>query len=144
MSPSRPVLVHGRRPSGLGIALLLALGFAAGVLLVAVLGGAKGGVTETTTIARTITRTATTAVPATAAPTPGYGQSAPGVPDLVGTSLDEAKDRSGSEGFDVEVDSGGGLFGVLDDSAWRVTAQRPQAGAQLAAGEAVHVDITRG
>ena len=142
MSPSRPVLVHGTRPSRLGMLLLLAAGFAAGVLLVAVLGGAKGGVTETTTVARRVTVTQTQTTPAPSA-SPGFGQGS-AVPDLVGASLSEAKDRSGSSGFEVEVDAGGGLFGVLDESAWRVVAQRPEAGAQLAEGDAVHVDITRG
>lgn len=51
------------------------------------------------------------------------------MPNVVGSPLDTAKSDIERAGFqsDVEV-LGGGLFGILDDSAWTVCEQLPAAG----------------
>jgi hypothetical protein len=150
-----PTRVH-RRPearSWTGLALALACGFLLGVLVVAVLGGAKGAGTDTVTQRVTVavapapgaTQTATAPATTTAPPT----TSTPTVitrtlvPELVGEPLDSAKDRTKRQKFQLTVDSGGGVFGVIRDENWTVVAQRPDAGTLLEQGSTVHVDIVR-
>ena len=87
----------------------------------------------TVTVARTTVQTAT--VPAT---TEASGVP---VPPLAGVPLDEATQLLEEAGFDREID-GGGLLGVLDDTAWTVCASTPEAGerVELPATVVVHVD----
>ncbi|MBI5104218.1 MAG: PASTA domain-containing protein [Solirubrobacterales bacterium] len=124
--PRRP-----RRFTPLGLALGVAAGFLAGVLLVAILGGAKPAIRETTvTVERPVT---VESQPRVATAT---------VPDLVGLPLDEALDRLQAAGLDVDV-NGGGLFGIVDESAWAVTAQDPIGGTEVEQGETVTLDVDR-
>ena len=112
-----------RRFGPLGMALAGAGGFLAGVLLIAILGGAQPVYKE---------RTLTVA---------GRPQGS-AVPALVGQRLDVALDRLQGAGLKGDV-QGGGLFGVLDESGWRVVRQDPSPGARLSQGDTVHLDIDR-
>ena len=120
-----PTHVH-RRPRRFGplaLALAAAGGFLAGVLLIAILGGAQPAYKERTiSVARTPQGTA--------------------VPALVGQRLDVALDRLQSVGLKGEV-HGGGLFGVVDESNWRVVDQDPSNGARLHQGDTVRLDVDR-
>jgi hypothetical protein len=107
----------------LGMAIAAAGGFLAGVLLIAILGGAQPVYKE---------RTLTVSRPAQGSP----------VPALVGQRLDVALDRLEGAGLKGEV-RGGGLFGVLDESDWKVVDQDPSPGARLSQGDTVHLDIDR-
>ena len=112
-----------RRFGPLGMALAGAGGFLAGVLLIAILGGAQPVYKERTlTVAR-----------------PAQGSA---VPALVGQRLDVALDRLQSAGLKGDV-QGGGLFGVLDESGWKVVDQDPSPGARLSQGDTVHLDVDR-
>jgi hypothetical protein len=112
-----------RRFGPLGMALAGAGGFLAGVLLIAILGGAQPVYKERTlTVAR-----------------PPHGSA---VPALVGPRLDVALDRLQSAGLKGDV-QGGGLFGVLDESDWKVVGQDPSPGARLGQGDTVRLDIDR-
>jgi len=112
-----------RRFGPLGMALAGAGGFLAGVLLIAILGGAQPVYKERTlTVAR-----------------PPQGSA---VPALVGQPLDVALDRLQSAGLKGDV-QGGGLFGVLDESDWKVVDQDPSPGARLGQGDTVRLDIDR-
>lgn len=105
----------------LGLALAIAGGFLAGVLLVAILGGAQPVYKDRTlTVAA---RQAGTAVPA-----------------LRGVRLDHALDSLSSVGLKADV-QGGGLFGVVDESSWVVSGQNPSAGARLRPGDTVTLQI---
>jgi hypothetical protein len=112
-----------RRFGPLGMALAGAGGFLAGVLLIAILGGAQPVYKERTlTVAR-----------------PPQGSA---VPALVGQPLDVALDRLERAGLKGEV-QGGGLFGVLDESDWKVVDQDPSPGAHLGQGDTVRLDVDR-
>ena len=112
-----------RRVGTLGMALAAAAGFLAGVLLIAILGGAQPVYKERTlTVSRQAKGTA--------------------VPALVGQPLDAALDRLEGAGLKGEF-QGGGLFGVLDESDWKVVDQDPSPGARLSQGDTVHLDIDR-
>jgi hypothetical protein len=118
----------------MALALAGATGFLAGVLLVAALGGAKGVTTTVTQNAavpgdRTVTGAGTVIVRTA-------------VPDVIGQPLDLAKARLARARFEVDV-SGGGVFGVLDDGNWAVTAQQPAAGTFVEQGSTVAVAIRR-
>jgi hypothetical protein len=118
VQPRRP-----RRFGPLGMALAGAGGFLAGVLLIAILGGAQPVYKERTlTVAR-----------------PAQGSA---VPALVGQRLDVALDRLQSAGLKGDV-QGGGLFGILDESSWKVVDQDPSPGARLSQGDTVHLDVDR-
>jgi hypothetical protein len=112
---------RARRFGMLGLALAGAGGFLAGVLLVAILGGAQPVYKERTL---TVSR-------------PAQGTA---VPALVGQRLDVALDRLKSAGLKGDV-SGGGLFGILDESDWRVVDQDPSPGARLHQGDSVRLDV---
>ena len=115
---------HGARRFGpLGMALAGAGGFLAGVLLIAILGGAQPVYKERTL---TVSR-------------PPQGSA---VPALVGQRLDVALDHLQSAGLKGDV-QGGGLFGVLDESSWKVVDQDPSPGARLSQGDTVRLDIDR-
>ena len=119
----QPRPLRARRFGPLGIALAAAGGFLAGVLLIAILGGAQPVYKERTlTVAR-----------------PPQGSA---VPALVGQRLDVALDRLQSAGLKGDV-QGGGLFGVLDESTWKVVDQDPSPGARLSQGDTVRLDIDR-
>jgi hypothetical protein len=113
----------GRRFGPLGMALAGAGGFLVGVLLIAILGGAQPVYKERTlTVARPLQGSA--------------------VPALVGQRLDVALDRLESAGLKGDV-QGGGLFGILDESGWKVVHQDPSPGARLAQGDTVRLDVNR-
>jgi hypothetical protein len=117
------VRAGGRRFGPLGMALAGAGGFLAGVLLIAILGGAQPVIKE-----RTISVTR-----------PAQGTA---VPTLVGQRLDRALDSLESAGLKADV-QGGGLFGVLDESGWKVVDQDPSPGARVRQGNTVRLDIDR-
>ena len=105
------------------MALAGAGGFLAGVLLIAILGGAQPVYKERTlTVSKPLQGTA--------------------VPALVGQHLDVALDRLQSAGLKGDV-QGGGFFGVLDESGWKVVHQDPSPGARLGQGDTVRLDIDR-
>jgi PASTA domain-containing protein len=112
-----------RRFGLLGLALAGAGGFLLGVLLIAVLGGAQPVYKE-----RTLTVSK-----------PPQGSA---VPALIGQPLDIALDRLQTAGLKGDF-QGGGLFGVLDESSWKVVDQDPSPGARLSQGDTVHLDIDR-
>ena len=112
-----------RRFGPLGMALAGAGGFLAGVLLIAILGGAQPVYKE-----RTLT---------VSKPLQGSA-----VPALVGQRLNVALDRLESAGLKGDV-QGGGLFGVLNESDWKVVDQDPSLGARLSQGDTVRLDIDR-
>jgi hypothetical protein len=115
--------MRSRRFGPLALALGVAGGFLAGVLLVAILGGAQPVYKERTIrVAQTPTGTA--------------------VPPLVGRRLDDALDRLSQVGLKGEVD-GGGLFGVVDESNWQVAEQDPKPGARLHQGDTVRLHVER-
>jgi|SRR4051812_1374572 hypothetical protein len=125
-------VARGRRTfTWLGVGLGVAAGFLAGVLLVAALGGAKPAIHESTVTvqaqAPAVTNGGTVIVKTL-------------VPPLVGEQLDVALDRIARAGFDVDI-QGGGLFGVLVDSNWQVTAQDPAPGGYLEQGSTIHIQI---
>jgi hypothetical protein len=64
------------------------------------------------------------------------------VPSLAGMRLDDATSALQQAGLDRQVD-GGGLFGVLDDTAWTVCATTPDAGTEVVPGEVVVVHVDR-
>jgi beta-lactam-binding protein with PASTA domain len=110
------------------IALAAAAGFLAGVLLVLALGG--GGDTKTKTVTASVTNGGTVITTTT-------------VPQLVGQPLDVARERVERSKFDLAIDKGGGVFGVVVEHNWQVTSQDPPAGTKLEQGSTVHVDIDR-
>jgi PASTA domain len=122
-TPVQPRAHGARRFGPMGMALAGAGGFLAGVLLIAILGGAQPVYKERTL---TVSR-------------PPQGSA---VPALVGQRLDVALDRLQSAGLKGDV-QGGGLFGVLDESSWKVVDQDPSPGARLSQGDSVRLDIDR-
>jgi beta-lactam-binding protein with PASTA domain len=64
------------------------------------------------------------------------------VPALVGQRLDHALDRLESAGLKADV-QGGGLFGVVDESGWKVVDQDPSPGARVSQGNTIRLDIDR-
>ena len=119
----RPSPLRSRRFGPLGMALAGAGGFLAGVLLIAILGGAQPVYKE-----RTLT---------VSKPLQGSA-----VPALVGQRLDVALDRLQRAGLKGDV-QGGGFFGVLDESTWKVVDQDPSPGARLSQGDTVRLGIDR-
>jgi beta-lactam-binding protein with PASTA domain len=111
-------------------ALAAAGGFLAGVLLVLVLGGGSDTKTKTETVTAAVTNGGTVIVSTT-------------VPQLVGQPLDVARERVERSKFELVVDQGGGVFGVVVEHNWQVTSQSPDAGTKLEQGSTVHVDIDR-
>ena len=109
-------------------ALAAAGGFLAGVLLVLALGA--GSDTKTETVTAAVTNGGTVVVSTT-------------VPQLVGQPLDVARERVERSKFDLAIDHGGGILGVLVEHNWQVTAQTPDAGTRLEQGSTAHVDIER-
>jgi beta-lactam-binding protein with PASTA domain len=116
------------------VALGIAVGFLAGVLLAVALTG--GTQTETVTVARTVT------VASPSVTTGGTVIVTAPVPAVTGERLDVAKDRIRRAGFDADVD-GGGTFGVIKESNWEVVAQDPGPGVALEKGSSVRVRIER-
>jgi beta-lactam-binding protein with PASTA domain len=112
------------------VALAAAAGFLAGVLLVLVLGGGSSTKTKTVSVGGSVTNGGTVIVTTT-------------VPQLVGQPLDVARQRLERAKFDLVIDHGGGVFGVVVEHNWQVTAQTPDAGTKLEQGSTVHVDIDR-
>ena len=109
-------------------AIAAAAGFLAGVLLVLALGA--GGDTKTKTVTAAITNGGTVITSTT-------------VPQLVGQPLDVARERVERAKFDLAIDHGGGILGVLVEHNWQVTKKDPPAGSKLEQGSTVHVDIDR-
>jgi beta-lactam-binding protein with PASTA domain len=117
-----------------GAALGTVSGFLAGVLVVLAL-GAGGDDTRTVTEARTVT------VPGTVT-TGGTVIVTTAVPALVGERLDVAKERLDRAGFDPDV-SGGGIFGIVEESNWEVVTQDPGPGVMLEQGSSVHIRVEK-
>ena len=64
------------------------------------------------------------------------------MPDVTGRQLDVALDDIKQAGFDDEVDiDGGGTFGVVDESNWKVCTQVPAAGRSI--GDAPRLTVDR-
>jgi beta-lactam-binding protein with PASTA domain len=118
------------RATGVRLALAAAGGFLVGVLLVLALGGGTTTKTKTVTAPAAQTHGGTVIVTTT-------------VPELVDQSLDVARQRAERAKFDLVIDHGGGLFGVLVEHNWQVSSQTPAAGTKLEQGSTVHVDIER-
>jgi hypothetical protein len=70
-------------------------------------------------------------------PEPTAGPST--VPDVTGERLDVAKLHLRDAGLRARV-VGGGLFGVIDDTAWRVCRQEPAAGTETSGRVRLIVD----
>jgi hypothetical protein len=64
------------------------------------------------------------------------------VPSLAGMRLDDATSALANAGLDRQID-GGGLFGVVDDTAWTVCATTPDAGTEVVPGDVVVVHVDR-
>jgi hypothetical protein len=112
-----------RRFGTLGMALAVAGGFLAGVLLIAILGGAQPVYKERTL---TVSR-------------PAQGSA---VPALVGQRLDVALDRLERSKFTADVE-GGGLFGIVEEHNWEVVEQSPGPGTMLEQGSQVTLLVQR-
>jgi hypothetical protein len=128
-------VVRDRRPAKsftwLGVAIGVAAGFLAGVLLVAVLGGAQPVIRESTvTVAPRAITTGGTVITKTL------------VPPVVGQRLDVALNRVTRAGFDADV-KGGGLFGVMVERNWEITSQSPAPGGYLEQGSTIKLEIAR-
>jgi beta-lactam-binding protein with PASTA domain len=120
-----------RRPSWLTVALAGAGGFFVGVLLMILLGGPKDAPTKTvTTVARSITNGVGVVVKVR-------------VPNVVGLSLPDARDRLEAAGFDVKVDGLGvaGWFGQVFEGDFHVTSQSPGPTVFLIKGKPVTVQV---
>ena len=115
--------------SRLGVSLVAAAAFLAGVLLVAVLGGAKNVVHE-----KTVTVTSRVETSSAAGGTE--------VPDVIGQPLDLALDLLDRAGFDADVE-GGGVLGILVSENWEVVDQSPPAGEMLEPGSTVRLAVQR-
>jgi hypothetical protein len=111
------------------------LGAASSAVLVASDGDTRAAPTSVTvTLAQTATETMTR--PATTA------ESGVPVPPLVGQRLDEASAMLQQARLRREVD-GGGVFGVLDESAWMVCSTTPAAGDRVERDAVVVVHVDR-
>lgn len=113
------------RPGWLTIAIAGAAGFLLGVVVLVL---ARGIVHDAP---RTVTRTV------------AIQAAGPLVPDVRRRPLDEASSILAAAGYDGKVVHGGGLFGVLDPSAWVVVGQDPRAGAREPRGATVRLSIDR-
>jgi PASTA domain-containing protein len=63
----------------------------------------------------------------------------PKVPNVVGMTLDDARARLGSSGYDTDV-SGGGFFGAGGGDT--VAEQDPPAGATVGGGATIHLRVS--
>lgn len=71
------------------------------------------------------------------------GKAAVTMPDVVGKGLDVAISDVKRAGIDKEVEVlGGGVFGVVDKSNWKVCSQEPQSGAGVSSAPRLTVDRT--
>lgn len=135
--------------------LLTAMALAAGIGAAGAAVVVAGDEVRATTAAAPVTVTvssdpATTeeAPPATAEEPPATStedtEEDPGltVPTLVGLRLDVAT-AALDEALLVRDVDGGGLFGVLDDTAWTVCATTPEEGTPVVPGDVVTVHIDR-
>jgi hypothetical protein len=118
--------------SRLGVALVAAASFFAGVLLVAVLGGAKNVVHEKTVTVQSRVSTG------------GGGAVTTGsvVPDVVGQPLDLALDQLDRTGFEADI-QGGGVLGIIVPENWEVVDQSPSGGERAEEGTTVAVVVQR-
>jgi len=81
---------------------------------------------------------AVTALKAPVRVAPPADASTPKVPDLVGAQLNTAEDELDGAGIDHDT-VGGGLFGIIDPSAWEVCATDPGAGDDASGGVTLYV-----
>jgi hypothetical protein len=117
------------------------LAIACGILLGALVAWAIGpGDDDLTADTVTIARTVTVSGPVT---NPGTVITRTLVPNVVGQRLDIAKRQLELRRFEVDVDGGGGILGVIRERNWHVSAQRPAAGTYLEQGSSVRVTIER-
>ena len=118
--------------------LAVACGILLGALVAFAIGpGDQDGdvAAQTVTIARTVT------VPG-AVTNPGTVITRTLVPNVVGQRLDVAKRQLELRKFEVDVD-GGGILGVIRESNWHVTEQRPAPGTYLEQGSSVRVKVDK-
>jgi len=120
--------------SRLAVAILVAAGFLAGVLLVV----AVRGIEHDDVRSRTVTVVNEGDRPGVVLPVEGT------VPDVTRSALDEAKRALDAAGYREEVKRGGGLFGPVVDANWIVVEQSPAPGARLPQGGTVELAIERG
>lgn len=67
------------------------------------------------------------------------------MPDVIGSTLEKAKSDIERAGFSSDVEIlGGGMFGILDDSAWMVCEQLPDAGDAITGEPRLTVDRSCG
>ncbi len=132
-APAPPPPARSAARSWIGIVLATACGFLLGALVITTVGGTD-----------TVTQTATVRVTVPGAPARGGTViTKTVVPMLVGEPLNVAKERAERAKFAIEIDSGGGVFGVIQDDNWEVVDQRPQPGGLLEQGSTLHVDIVK-
>ena len=119
-----------------GVAAIISAMLGAGVVT-AVLAGSGGSTAPPSAVA--VVRTVVTTAASAAAGT-GDGD-ARRMPDVVGRPLDQARTAVVAAGGSVAV-SGGGLFGIIDESAWTVCSTEPGSGSGLGSRQRVvlHVD----
>lgn len=125
-----------RRPaSWTAVALGVACGFLAGVLLVVALGIGN---------AQEAPRAKTVTVLSRAPPLSGDETviTRTAVPDVTGERLDVAHERLKRAGFMVKEEDGG-LFGSVVDSNWEVVEQDPAPDTLLERGSTVHIKLDR-
>ena len=140
---------HGR-PTWLTVAMGAAAGFLVGVVLVVLLSPNQDSGSRTVTApppraaepqATPPTETAPTETTPTET-TPEDPVREVAVPDVAGEQLDVARERVEAAGFAVDV-SGGGTFGVVEESNWVVGDQTPPPGEALAPGDVVTLTAER-
>jgi hypothetical protein len=147
-----------------GAAAIVAAICGAGIVT-AILAGSGGSTSRSTTtvaVVRTLaprtsttasTRTASASTPsatsvappttsATTTSRPVTTAAAPRLPDVTTQPLDRARSTIEDAGAVVRVD-GGGLFGVVDESAWTVCSSSPGAGTPLVSEETVTLHVER-
>jgi hypothetical protein len=123
-------------------ALLLGGMLAAAVLgagvAAALVGDDAAGRRGVVTTARTVVSTTV----AVSVPDPVTVAARPRVPAVAGVRLDAASRLLDAAGLRRKVD-GGGLFGVLDDTAWLVCSAEPLPGTEVDLGAEVVVHVER-
>lgn len=119
--------------SWISLVLATACGFLLGALVITTVGGTDT-VTRTETLRVTVPATSTSG---------GTVITKTLVPQMIGEPLNVAKERAKRSQFAITIDSGGGVFGVIQDDNWEVVAQRPDPGQLLEQGSTLHVDIVK-
>ena len=126
------------------MAVAAGLGAAGAAAIVAADDDRNAAGAVTVTLAQTTTQVATQEAPEPDPATEPATTEETGVevPPLVGRRLDDATAMLDEADLVREVD-GGGLFGVLDDTAWFVCATTPDAGERVEEASVVVVHVDR-